>query len=296
MRGSEREVRLVSRHPASIDGIVSREADALDRDALVAALEGAEVVFNCANAPYHRWTLDLPPLWRGIQSAATAVGARLVLGTNLYALGVSEAPLTNESQFAPCSEKGRVRALLEQELLDADRSGELQVAIVRASDFYGPEVAVSQIGDRFFPPLLRGKPAGVVGRADTPHSYAYLPDVARTMVAVGLNADAFGKTWIAPHAPPVTATELGRVAVSALAGIGIQAPVPTVKPVTRGMIRFAGIFNSAARELIEMFYQFDRPFTVDSADTERELGLEATTLEEGMRATLDWFAAEPSRV
>lgn len=283
-------VRLVSRNPAPLPEVETRKADATDAAAMARAVEGAGVVYNCANAPYHRWLRELPPIWRGIHRAARAAEARLVVATNLYAYGVPKHPFTSESPFAPRSAKGRVRALLEMELLEADRKGELPVAIVRASDFFGPGVMVSQIGDRFFPPLLAGRAAGMVGRLDVPHSFAFLPDFARAMIEVARDPDAYGQTWIAPHAPPVTAHQLGRIVTKMLEERGTDAATPAVKSVTKAMLRLAGLFNPGARALIEMYYQFDRPFTVDSSETRTRFGLAATPLGESIHRTLAWFA------
>ena len=283
------QAKIVSRRPAELLGIESLAVDATNPAALDRALAGAEVVYNCASAPYHRWTRELPPLWRGIQSSAIRAKARLVIASNLYAYGMPVEPFTSESSFSPCSEKGRVRAMLESEALDAHSRGEMQVAIVRGSDFYGPEVLMSQIGDRFFPRLIAGKTAGLVGRMDQPHSYTYLPDFAQTMVQVGIDADRSGRNWIVPSAPPVTGEQLATIVENALVAEGLSMPQPVIRPVSRGMLRMAGLFDAGARALVEMYYEFDRPFTVDATETATLLGQTPTGLSAGLRQTLAWY-------
>jgi nucleoside-diphosphate-sugar epimerase len=54
----------------------------------------------------------------------------------------------------------------------------------RATDFFGPGVSVSALGERFWPALLSGKPVDWVGNPDAPHSFAYLPDLAAAYVAL----------------------------------------------------------------------------------------------------------------
>ena len=288
-------VRLVSRNPPSgIDGVESFAADATSPESLRPALEGAAVVYNCTSAPYHRWTQDLPPVWRGVLDATRKAGARLVIGTNLYAFGAPTAPFTEESPNNPCSSKGRVRAMLETEALEAHHRGELEVAIVRGSDFYGPGVTNSSLGDRFFAPTVTGKPATLTGLLDVPHSYTYLPDFADTMAVVGTRDDTWGRNWIVPSAPPVTGREMEvalRGALGEARGALSEVQGVTVRSMGLGMLRFGGLFVPAARAMVEMYYQFDRPFTVDSSRSERTLGLAPTPLDRGFAETVQWFAS-----
>ena len=55
-------VRLVSRSGNTVPGVEACSADAGDRDALLAATVGADVIYNCVNPPYHLWVSDWPPV------------------------------------------------------------------------------------------------------------------------------------------------------------------------------------------------------------------------------------------
>jgi len=60
----------------------------------------------------------------------------------------------------------------EIELLDAHRAGRVEVAIGRASDYFGPRGgAQSNLGDRVFPAALAGKTSTVLGDRHQPHTY-----------------------------------------------------------------------------------------------------------------------------
>ena len=62
------------------------------------------------------------------------------------------------------------------------RAGRVRVTEARASDFVGPESgAQAHLGDQLFPRVLAGKKVRVFGDADMPHSWTYVPDVARTL-------------------------------------------------------------------------------------------------------------------
>jgi nucleoside-diphosphate-sugar epimerase len=54
-------------------------------------------------------------------------------------------------------------------------------------------------------------------------------------------------------------------------------------------IAFAGLFDGNAKELKEMLYQFERNFVMDSSRFEKAFGVQATSLDQAIRATLDWY-------
>ncbi len=84
-------------------------------------------------------------------------------------------------------------------------TGRVRVAALRSTDFYGPGVATSHLGTTGFGALARGKSALLVTPPDTPHDFAYVPDVAPAIVTL-LDApdDAYGQAWNMPCAPTLT--------------------------------------------------------------------------------------------
>jgi len=61
------------------------------------------------------------------------------------------------------------------------------------------------------------------------------------------------------------------------------------------MMRIGGLFIPGARETVEMMYEFEKPFVVDSSQFERTFGMKATPIAEAVRATVDWYRAHPQR-
>lgn len=59
-------------------------------------------------------------------------------------------------------------------------------------------------------------------------------------------------------------------------------------------LRLAGLFIPPAEEMIEMLYEFDEPYLLDSRAIERELGLSPTPLEVSIPATVEWRASQLS--
>lgn len=285
-----RRVRAVNRSgkrpdlmPADAEVVA---ADASNLQQAVEAARGADAVYQALNPPYHKWAEMFPPLQRAVMDAARAAGARYVSIDNLYGYGPVSGTLAERTPQQPNTKKGRLRLAMTREVLAAHERGDLRVAVLQSSDYYGPGVRLSQFGERTFPPLLAGKAADVAGSADLPHSYAYIEDVGRAAAVLGTRDEALGRVWFAPHAPAVTQRAMIEEACRQL---GVAPRIRVIGPM---MMRLAGLFVPAARESVEMLYQFMEPFTVSSAAIESAFGLEPTPVAEGIRRTLQWYRKE----
>jgi nucleoside-diphosphate-sugar epimerase len=274
--------------PADVE--VVAVTDASDPAQATTAAEGASVVYQALNPPYQRWAELFPPLQRSVIAAAQAAGARYVSLENLYGLGLVRGPITELSPMLPNSRKGTVRAAMAEELRAVRARGDLEVAIGRSSDYYGPGVINSAMGAMIFEPLVAGKKVSLVGSADVLHSYAFIDDVGRALATLGTSDAAFGRVWNLPHAPALTGRE---TLAPAFAAAGLPEKVGSIGPVK---MRVGAIFMPVARESVEMLYEFTEPFVVDSSRFEREFGWSATPIDEGMTATVEWFRAKASAV
>ena len=89
---------------------------------------------------------------------AASAGARLVVLDNLYAYGPTDGrPLVETMPANPTSAKAATRAAMTDELLEAHPPGEVEVAIGRASDYFGPGAPQSALGETVFGAAL-GRP------------------------------------------------------------------------------------------------------------------------------------------
>jgi nucleoside-diphosphate-sugar epimerase len=279
-------VRAVNRSGARPEllpqGVEIVAADASDPDQARAAAEGATAVIQALNPPYDRWHELFPDLQANVLAAAETVGARYVSIENLYMYDPS-GPIREETPIAPRSRKGALRQRMAEQLMAVHAEGRVRVTALRSSDYYGPGVTDSAWGERVFAPLVEGKPAQATGALDVPHSVAFIQDVGRAAAELATRDAALGRAWIAPHAPARTAREM----------IEIAAKAAGVEPKARGMgtlmMRIGGLFIPAARASVEMMYQFERPFEVDASRIEREFGLTATPLAEGLARTVAWY-------
>ena len=192
------DVTVLSRSgaPAPTSGAIRHTAlDVADADALAAATEGAEALYNCLNPAYHRWVTDWPPLAHAALHAAEASGAVLVTVGNLYAYGPGTHPMREDSPLASVEAKGVVRATMWREAQAAHDAGLLRATEVRGSDYLGPGSGMNaHAGDRMLAPLLAGRRLRPIGSADQPHSWTYLPDFARALAAAATTPAAWAST------------------------------------------------------------------------------------------------------
>lgn len=270
------------------EGVEVVAADATDPAAARRACEGAAVVYHCAATPYATWPGTLPPIMEGIIQGAAAAGARLVYGDNLYSYGQVDGPLTEDLPDRATGPNGRVRAQLAETLLAAHRAGTVRATIGRASDFFGPRVRVSAMGERVFPAVLSGRPAQVLPDPDTPHTYTFVDDVAAALITLGDHDTALGQVWHVPSAETLTTRRFVEL-VFEQAG---QPPRLRVAP--RLAFSALGLVNPTMRAVKERLYQTERPWVVDHGKFERAFGATPTPHPEAIERTLEWYRSSGS--
>jgi nucleoside-diphosphate-sugar epimerase len=271
---------VVTRSGTSVPGATGRRADLADPVQAAKAVAGAEIVFQCAQPAYHRWPEEFPALQAQAVAAATSAGALLVAAENLYGYGPVPGPLTQDLPLSATTRKGTVRAQMWRDLEAAHQAGRLRVVAARASDFFGPGVGDSAVGQRFFGPLARGKVVRVAGNPDRLHTYTYVPDFGEAMVRLSETPETWGRAWHVPNAPTVTTRAVAEQAAE-LAGTR-----PRLHGTPRWQLRLLGRFVPAVGEIVEMLYEFDEDFVVDHTPYANLLGDHATPLDEALAATL----------
>jgi nucleoside-diphosphate-sugar epimerase len=258
--------------------------DARDPAFTTEVARGAAVVYQTLNPPYAEWPAQFPLLQAGVLTAAEATGARLVSMENDYAYGrPAGRVLTEDLPDGAHTRKGRLRGRMARELLAAHDAGRVEVALGRASDYFGPRGgAQSNLGDRVFPAALAGRTASVLGDPDQPHTYTYVPDIGEGLAALGEHPDAPGQVWHLPNDPNTRTTRRLVDIVYRQAG----HPAGRLRAMPPLVLRALGLVNPTMRELVEMQYQFAEPFVVDSGKITDKLGVEATPLEQALADTL----------
>jgi nucleoside-diphosphate-sugar epimerase len=289
VQSGRRRVRMVNRSGrASVpEGVEVVGGDAADPTFTREAGEGASVVYFALNPPYDKWPELFPPLQAGVLEGAASAGAKLIAIENLYMYGLTGGrPLTEDLPFAPNTRKGTVRARMSNELMEAHTSGRVQVAIGRASDFFGPHVIASAAGEQVFGRAVEGKSAQVAGDPDQPHTYTYAPDIGRGLVILGEREEALGQAWHLSSPETVTTRQFVEMIFEEVGKPARLQAAPKI------VLRAMGLFNPGMREMIEMLYEFEEPFVVDHSKFEAAFGKHATPLKEAIGETVRWYRSK----
>lgn len=288
-----KRVRMVNR--AGERGTLPQEVEIVATDAYDAAAvhdvtKDAAVVYQCAQPKYTEWPTRFPPLQAAILEGVGHAGARLVIGENLYMYGDTDGrPIRETQPYGARTRKGATRAHMAEEALKAHEAGRVQLAIGRGSDFFGPGVLTSIVGERVFAPAVEGKSAQVIGRIDLPHTYTFIDDFGKALVILGERDEALGQAWHVPNAETVTTRRFLEMAYEAAGHpVKVQAAGLTLMSVL-------ALFNDSMREMLELQYEFVKPYIVDSDKFEGAFAVKATPLEEAVRQTVSWYRGRRER-
>ena len=277
------ESRVLSRsepHTPLPAGVEHVRADARDAPRLAQAIAGATIVLQTSQPAYTRWIQEFPLLQAAVLEATEKAGARLVLADNLYAYGGGDrGVITDATPETPCSTKGQLRKAMAEDALAAHRAGRVQLALTRPSNYIGAAYPLTRrlLTDR----ARAGKPMQVFGRVDQPHSFGYVPDVARAMADAALADDAYGRAWILPTTGPITQRDLCDTLWTA-----VGQPGPAKIQALRGAAMTAvGMLNPLVRASREMLYEYEAPFIVHAREFEERFGWTATPIAQALAET-----------
>ncbi|MCB1488476.1 MAG: SDR family NAD(P)-dependent oxidoreductase [Bauldia sp.] len=288
---SRRPPEAARNHPG-LEAVEWIAGDAMNRDDVVAAAEGAAIIVHGANPPgYRNWATVAVPMLDNSIAAAEASSARIVFPGNIYNYGPDAFPLLSEtSPQNPLTRKGKIRVAMEQRLAEAATRG-VRSVVVRAGDFFGPRAGGNWFGGAM---IRAGKPVRAVSDPGTPgigHAWAYLPDLAETMVRL-IEREAelapfetfhFGGHWLDDS--------------SDMASAIIRAAGDPRIPVRRfpwWVMTLAAPFATLAYELREMRYLWKQPLRLDNAKLVAFLGREPhTALDTAVSASLEGLGCLP---
>lgn len=283
-------VRMVRRGPApkgETSPLVEwRSGDLADPRFAASVMEGAKVTYGVVTPPYEKWTTELLPLGRRLLAGAKESGTHLVWLENMYMLDPAAGPMKPGSPLAPRSVKGTLRATLAAEMAAMQKSGEARITIGRAADFFGPGTTLAAIfGDRFYERMASGQKGECFGDPDIDHAYAYTPDVADGLLALGRDPRAEGRIFHLPAAYQGPTRGLMEKLARGLGGKTDIVVAPT------WVLKGVGLFVPIMREIAEMAYQWKTPYVVDDRAIREELGVTPTPVDEAVASTVAWAKA-----
>lgn len=280
-------VRALTRGASSAipDGVERIVGDALDAPAVTAAAAGADVIVHAVNPPgYRDWDTLVLPMLDSTLAAARASGARIVLPGNVYNYGPDVFPLIHEdAPQHPVTSKGAIRVELERRIRAAVEAGHARALIVCAGDFFGPGAANTWFGQAVVTPGTRPQVIRNPGRPGIGHQWAFLPDVAETMVRLldRPGIPAFARYHMDGHWDAD-----GCQMVEAIARV-LGNPMVPIRPFPWWQIRLAARITKTPRELLKMDYLWRRPVRMANERLLQELSVEPhTPLDTAVRSTL----------
>ncbi|RZT60956.1 NAD-dependent epimerase/dehydratase family protein [Leucobacter luti] len=258
------EVVTVSRSATPPAGVFAHRAVGADApEALGRALRDCSSVIVAVGLPYRAavWEREWVPLMQTIVAAASDHDIPLTVLDNLYAYGRASGPISEAQPLAPCSRKGDARRA-GAAVLEHARAWGADIVLCRAADFLGPGAETTVLPWSTITRILarRGGRFNWFGPPEYRHSFALPGDVARGLITVCSHprlraAPAVHLPAIAPFSGDELAAQLARAA---------GGPV-SARVLSRGLLAVAGLFSSAAREQLEMRYQFASNYVIDDS-------------------------------
>jgi hypothetical protein len=117
-----------------------------------------------------------------------------------------------------------------------------------------------------------------------------LEDFVKALVILGEREEALGRAWLVPNdRPQITQRQFAEL-VFAETGHPVKA-----RGMGKTMMRIGGLFIPGARETVEMMYEFEKPFVVDSSQFEMTRPLEGDIPDAPLPEGLEVRAVTPDR-
>ena len=278
------KIRLVSRNPQKVnadDELIS--LDLLEAEKVSQAVKGSDVVYLTVGIVYklRAWQKQWEVIMRNAIHACKKHDAKLVFFDNVYPYGKVDGWMTEETPINPSSEKGKIRARLDEMIMYDVERGNLQAIIARAADFYGPNTPLSFANVMVIENYLKGKKAQWMIDENKKHSFTYTPDAAKATALLGNTASAYNQVWHLPiDKNALTGKEFMELAARAC---GVEPKYTVLK---KWMIQMAGMFNHNIKESVEMLYQLDSDYLFDSSKFDKAFDFKTTTYQEGIEETV----------
>ncbi len=240
-------------------GVRKIACDVGNRQAVIDAAKGADVIVHAIHPPYTKWAELLPVYSDNVIAAGLTSGATVMIAGNVYSFGESAAEVFREDAApTPSTRKGMLRVKMERTFADAAEKG-LRTIILRCGDFFEGKATENWFEDHMANKIDKGV-FTYPGPMDAVHAWAYLPDVGRAAVAlVDKRHDLPMFSSFGFEGFSLTGAEL-KAAVERAAGRSLK-----LKSMPWGILRLMALFSPLMREVLEMRYLWNKPHRIDGA-------------------------------
>lgn len=253
------------------ENVTIATGDAFRPNDIVMAAEGADVLFHCANVPYHEMESKLIPLGESVMQAADRLGLKVVAIDGIYPYGRRQMDrVSEEHPKQPHTRKGKTRLSYEKMLFDS-RWSRAKVMIVRLPDYYGPSANEASYLGSTLEAIAAGKMAFFIGNTNVAREFIYLPDAAFMIAELAAKDESYGENWNIPGAGLISGREIVRIARQA------SGSAKPVIPLGRVGLSLLGMFVPVMKEVVEMLYLTEEPLVLSGEKYERLVGPVRTT-------------------
>jgi nucleoside-diphosphate-sugar epimerase len=266
------------------------KADALDLSQIIKATEGSQIIFGAFNASEYSdksWGEEFPKFMDNFIEAGKASISKLIFLDNVYSYG-SQTNLKSYNEntpIKPANIKGQIRESVANQFLDGLQKYNLHGNIIKSSDLYGPYALNTVIGGRFFKGLFEKNSAEILPLGNNPHSFTYTRDVGRISVITALNENQ----PLIVHTPNTEAIgyeDLVNTTHKYLKNTPKEAKLPMM------MFQMLSLFMPPVKSILSMMYQWENKFIIDSMYNKNFV---PTSLESGLKETVEWFKANSDK-
>jgi len=292
-RNYSSDIRLVSRNPVKVnESDALFPADLTNAEKTMEAVKGSEIAYFTLGLPVDTefWKKTFPVIMQNVIDACKKHAVRFVFFDNTYMYPQTGIPLSEETEFAPNGEKGRVRALLATMLLNEMKVGNINGMICRAPEFYGTRKTESITNSLVFANIKKGKKPQILLRDDKLRTLIWTPDASKAMALLASTPDCYNQTW---HLP----CDDNRLTYKQLIQLvsEIYGETFDYKVLSKPVLMLASLFNKRIREIQELFprYEHDNIFESTKFKT-RFPNFAVTTYRQGVQQMYD-ESIEPKR-
>jgi dihydroflavonol-4-reductase len=292
------EVRVTYRNPdtlESLKGVKFRraKADVLDYKAMRRAVRGCDVLFHTAgyvgSSPLERvWRLNAHSPLVAVEAAAAEGLKRVVLTSTISAIGPANGRPADENTEYPENWTGLAypdsKHEGEREAIEAGERHGIDVVVVNPAYVLGVPVNPNQRGEnstRTVGNYLRGRLPAVI---DAPMNFVDVEEVARGHLLAAERGKA-GERYILGGENLTWPGLVDRIAE--ISGIRLPALVLPREVAWVARVREAlglpGLVSTEGYELMGQEWSFS------SRKAQRELGYRPHSIDETLRATIDWY-------
>lgn len=236
------------------------------------------------------WPIAAENLLAATRSDSSSRKKKLIWCDNLYMYGAG-VNLKADGIRIPSNKTSKtgIRSYLHQLFQEHMKNYPGTLAVVGASDFFGPHVgANSFLGDTVAKKILveNSNTALAIGRVDVKHDFCYAPDFARALAVASVHPIAYDKFWIAPHSlKGMSLQEIGN-RIAAKGGKPTPVKFTVLSP---WMVYMLSPFVGFLSEMREMLPIWTSDYTVDDSDFCQAFEEKATSADEALDAFVGFY-------